>query len=72
MRLEEGDLVVLEEGADGLRVLPAAAVPIEIYSQSRKASFLLENAIDEQDYEEARKAVLELGIDPDSIEHTRP
>lgn len=70
--LEEGDLVVLEETADGLEVKPAAAVPIEIYAPERKAAFLLENAVDENDYERARDEVHRLGIDPDEIEHERP
>ena len=72
MGLEEGDLVVLEPTAEGLEVKPAAAVPIEIYTPERKAAFLLENAVDDDDYRRARDEVRRLGLDPDAIEHERP
>jgi bifunctional DNA-binding transcriptional regulator/antitoxin component of YhaV-PrlF toxin-antitoxin module len=45
--------------------------PIERYTPERKAEFLLSNAIDEADYRRARKEVLKLGIDPDSIPHRK-
>ncbi len=44
----------------------------EMYSNERKAEFLLNNAIDDADYCEARKEVRKLGLDPDSIPHQRP
>jgi hypothetical protein len=47
-------------------------MPIEMYSKERKAGFLLNNAIDPEDYEAARKAVREMGLDPDAIPHERP
>jgi len=47
-------------------------VPVERYTPERKAEFLLSNAIDDADYRKARRAVRKLGIDPDSIPHTRP
>ena len=71
--LSEGSLVLLEEDAEGgVRLRPAAAMPIEIYSPVRRAEFLLENAVDGKDYERARRLVRELGLDPDSIAHQRP
>jgi hypothetical protein len=45
---------------------------MERYTPERKAEFLLNNAIDDADYCEARKEVRELGLDPDSIPHLRP
>jgi len=45
---------------------------MERYSPERKAEFLLNNAVDEADYGEARKEVRKLGLDPDSIPHLRP
>ena len=33
---------------------PGVALPVEIYSEERKAEFLLSNAVDEQDYAWAR------------------
>jgi len=70
--LTEGSLVTIEEEPDGgLRLRPAAAVPIEIYSPERRAEFLLENAVGARDYQRARRLVRELGLDPDSIPHQR-
>ena len=71
--LSEGSLVVLEEDAEGgVRLRPAAAMPIEVYSPVRRAELLLENAVDARDYERARRLVRELGLDPDAIPHQRP
>ncbi|MGH9361444.1 MAG: AbrB/MazE/SpoVT family DNA-binding domain-containing protein [Thermoanaerobaculia bacterium] len=70
--LEEGSLVRLEEGPGGLTIRPAAALPIEIYSPERKAEFLLNNAVDAEDYAGAVEEVRRMGLDPDSIPHLRP
>jgi AbrB family looped-hinge helix DNA binding protein len=70
--IEEGSLVIAEEREDGILIRPAVAYPIEIYTPERKAEFLLTNAIDEKDYQEARKEVRKMGLDPDQIEHFRP
>ncbi len=70
--LEEGSLVLVEESADGVLLRPAVAMPVEMYSLKEKAAFLLENAVDEQDYARAAAAVREMGLDPDAIPHTRP
>lgn len=69
--LDEGDLVLIEETGDGLVIRPAVAMPIEVYSKERKAEFLLNNAINQDDYEAARQAVQKLGLDPDNIPHER-
>jgi hypothetical protein len=42
---------------------------IKIYTPERKAEFLLSNAVDEEDYQNARQDVRELGIAPDSVAH---
>lgn len=70
--IEEGSIVIAEETDDGILIRPAVVVPVERYSPERKAEFLLSNAIDDADYRKARRAVRKLGIDPDSIPHTRP
>ncbi len=71
--LSEGSLVLIEEDAEGgVRLRPAAAMPVEIYSPTRRAEFLLENTVDAKDYERARRLVRELGLDPDAIAHERP
>jgi hypothetical protein len=53
------------------RPSPGAALA-ERYSPARKAEFLLNNAVTEAEYRLARQEVKALGIDPDSIPHTRP
>ena len=47
-------------------------VPTERYTPERKAEFLLSNAVDAADYQEARIEVQKLGVDPDLISHQRP
>lgn len=70
--MEEGALVLIEEGPSGLTLRPAVALSTEIYSPDRKAAFLLENAVDARDYQRARKAVRAMGLDPDDVSHARP
>lgn len=48
------------------------SVTSEIYDNERKAEFLLNNAVDEADYHDAREEVRKLGLDPDSVPHLRP
>jgi AbrB family looped-hinge helix DNA binding protein len=69
--IEEGSIVTAEARDDGILIRPAAIVPIEKYSSERKAEFLLNNAINSDDYREARRAVEKLGLDPDSIPHKK-
>lgn len=45
---------------------------VEVYSDERKAAFLLDNAVNDKDYRAAREAVLRIGLDPDQIEHKPP
>jgi AbrB family looped-hinge helix DNA binding protein len=68
--LDEGDLVLIEETTDGLAIRPA--VTIEVYSKERKAELLLNNATNPDDYNAARQAVRDMGLDPDTVPHDRP
>lgn len=70
--IEEGSIVIAEEKEDGILIRPAVVIPVERYTPERKAEFLLSNAVDAADYRKARKEVLKLGIDPDSIPHHKP
>lgn len=70
--IEEGSIVIAEETGDGILIRPAMVVPVERYTPERKAEFLLSNAIDDADYRSARKAVRKMGLDPDTIPHSRP
>jgi AbrB family looped-hinge helix DNA binding protein len=67
--LHEGDLLITEDHGDGILIIPAVAIPVETYSAERKAEFILSNATDEDDYQEAREEVIKLGLNPDSIKH---
>lgn len=53
-------------------IRPAVAVPVEVYTPEGKAEFLLQSAIGEEDYEDARAEARRLGVDPDSIPHDKP
>ena len=64
--------MIAEETDDGILLRPAVTLPLERYSGEEKAAFLLNNAVDAGDYEKARAAVAELGLDPDSIPHEKP
>jgi AbrB family looped-hinge helix DNA binding protein len=70
--IEEGSLVITEERDGGIFIRPAVAVPVEIYTQQRKAEFLLSNAVNAEDYRQARKEVRRLGLNPDNVPHQRP
>ena len=70
--IEEGTLIIAEEYGDGILIRPAVAVPVETYSPDRIAEFLLSNAVDADDYSDAVERVKGMGLDPDSIPHTKP
>ena len=70
--MEEGSIVLVEEGPDGVIIRPAVALPVEVYSPERRAALLLENAVDQTDYEAAVKEVRRMGLDPSRIAHERP
>jgi AbrB family looped-hinge helix DNA binding protein len=70
-KLEEGSAMHFEERDDGILIRPAstASPGVEVYTPERLAEFFLNNAMDKEDYLEARKQVEAMGIDPDSIDH---
>ena len=70
--MQEGTLVIAEERAEGVLLRPAVALPVETYTPERVAEFLLNNAVDAEDYEEALAEVREMGLDPEAIPHTKP
>jgi AbrB family looped-hinge helix DNA binding protein len=70
--IEEGSMVIAEPREDGILLRPAAVMPIEIYPPERKAQFLLSNAVDRRDYEQARRAVRAMDLDPDRVSHYKP
>ena len=70
--LEEGALVIVEESDEGILIRPAVAIPLESYTPSRKAEFLLSNAVDADDYARAVEEVRRMGLDPATIPHYNP
>lgn len=70
--LKEGTLLIAEEQSGGILLRPAVAVPVESYTDERKAEFLLNNAVDPDDYAQAVKEVRKLGLSPRKIQHRRP
>lgn len=70
--LSEGVLVIAEAQLDGILIRPAIAIATETYTPERKASFLLENAVDAGDYAAAKATVRRMGLDPERIPHGRP
>jgi AbrB family looped-hinge helix DNA binding protein len=70
--IEEGSLIIAEDREEGILIRPAVVVPLESYTQERKAEFLLSNAVDGEDYARAEEEVRKLGLDPAAIAHCRP
>jgi AbrB family looped-hinge helix DNA binding protein len=70
--IEEGSEVIAEETSQGILLRPAVTVPLELYSNERRAEFLLSNAVDAEDYRRAVEEVREMGLDPAAITHHRP
>ena len=72
----EASLLLFSEGVNQVSLNYVMRAPMsvtaEMYSNERKAEFLLNNAIDDDDYSKARKEVQKLGLDPDLIPHQRP
>ena len=70
--INEGQYVVAEERPEGILIRPAVVMPVEVYTEERKAEFLLSNAVDAEDYQAAVRAVRKMGIDPARIPHVTP
>ena len=70
--LKEGSRLVIEPLSDGVLLRPVVTLPVEIYSPERKAEFLLNNATTIKEYTAALKKVREMGLDPETIAHSKP
>lgn len=66
---EEGAHFVQEATPQGVLIRPAATVPIRLYSDTDKATFMLNNAVSRVEYEEACAAVKKMGLDPKKVKH---
>lgn len=70
--MEEGAMFIAEATEEGILLRPAVVLPVERYSDARKAEFLLNNAVGADDYAWAVEEVRRMGLDPDAIPHERP
>jgi AbrB family looped-hinge helix DNA binding protein len=70
--MNPGSTVLMETTENGILVRPAVVLPLEAYSPQRQAEFLLNNAVDLEDYRYAVREVRGLGIEPDDVPHERP
>ena len=70
--IDEGSEVIAEERPEGILIRPAVMVPIELYTDQRKAEFLMSNAADAADYARAVEEVRAMGLDPKKIAHHKP
>jgi AbrB family looped-hinge helix DNA binding protein len=70
--LKEGAFVITEATEGGILIRPAVTLPVEVYSATRQAEFLLSNAVDAEDYQKAREEVVAMGLNPDEIPHESP
>lgn len=71
--LEDGSVVIVEQRDREIVVRPATVLPeIETYTPERKAEFLLNNALDQEDYAWALRETRKLGVDPMAIPHFTP
>lgn len=60
-----------EATEEGVLIRPAVAIPVEVYSPKRKAEFLLSNAVDSDDYDQAVAEVRRMGLVPEEIPHRK-
>jgi AbrB family looped-hinge helix DNA binding protein len=67
--LEEGEMLVMEESAQGLILKPVRAYEVEVYTNERTAEFLLNNAVGADEFDSAVAEVRRMGVDPDAIPH---
>ncbi len=70
--LKEGTMLAVEMKEEGILLRSVLVLPVEKYSDLRKAEFLLNNAVTSEDYDWAVKEVQELGLDPEKIPHEIP
>jgi bifunctional DNA-binding transcriptional regulator/antitoxin component of YhaV-PrlF toxin-antitoxin module len=66
---EDGSLLVIEAGPEGIVLRPPDWPEVEVYTPERIAEFLLNNAVSERDYRAAIEEVIKMGIDPATIPH---
>jgi AbrB family looped-hinge helix DNA binding protein len=69
---EEGSQLTVEALPEGVFLRPVVTLPVEIYTPERKAEFLLNNAVTQEDYAAAVREVRNMGLDPETVPHKSP
>ena len=67
--LEEGEMLVMEESAQGLLFKPVSGFEVEIYTPERMAEFAINNAVTAEEYDSAVADARVAGLDLDAIPH---
>ena len=67
--LEEGEMLVMEESAQGLLLKPVRVFEVEIYTEERIAEFALNNATTAEEYDSALADAQAKGLDIRAIPH---
>ena len=65
--LTDGSMLNIEATADGIKVRPAVAYDVEIYTPERRAELLLNNAMTKEEWDEIAAEVRADGLDPHKI-----
>lgn len=63
----EGSQIMVQATDQGMILLPAVSLPVEMYGLDRRAEFLLNNAVSDEEYQMAKAEVQAMGLDPDDI-----
>lgn len=69
--IHEGSLMIPEPTEDGIILKPATVMPVEVYTAQRRAEFILSNAVDEHEYNDAVREVQDMGLEPATIPHSK-
>ena len=70
--ISEDAVLTVEAGNDGIDLRPTRWPEPETLTPEQIAEFLLNNAVDDEDYRAALEEVRKLGLDPATIPHAHP
>lgn len=67
--IDDGSLLITEAKGGEIRIRPAAAVEVEVYTPERRAELLLNNAMTQEEWDAIAADVRSWGLDPQQIPH---
>ncbi|MEO6911264.1 MAG: AbrB/MazE/SpoVT family DNA-binding domain-containing protein [Edaphobacter sp.] len=65
--IEDGSILITEASNGEIRIRPAVAVEVEVYTPERRAELLLNNATTREEWDEIAADVRSWGLDPRNI-----